>query len=103
MKNLMFYFFIYLRPILIFAVLIVAVIAMVYFFFNRPKEDSEGSESVITTKEMLQDVNEEREKEGLHQIPEINSASGASTGTLARKDNSFSSVPDFFKKLFSKK
>ena len=53
----------------------------------------------MTTKEMLQDVNDEREKEGLHQIPEINSASGASTGTLARKDNSISSVPDFFKKL----
>ena len=103
MYNLMYYFFLYLRFGLIIIALVAAVIAMVYFFFKRPKEDGEGPENVITTKSMLNDINVEREKKGLHQVPEINNASGANTGTIARKDKSYKSVPDFFIKLFSKK
>ena len=87
--------------IIIFAVIV--TIAMIYFMIRPPKEDSDSVESVVTTKGLLKEVNEEREKQGLHSVPEVNSASGASTGTLARRDKSFKSVPDFFIKLFSKK
>lgn len=105
MKDVLMYILIKLTYvhvwIIIFAVIV--VIAMIYFMIHPPKEDSEEIGSVVTTKGLLREVNEEREKQGLHEVPEINSASGASTGTMARKDKSFKSVPDFFIKLFSKK
>lgn len=80
--------------------LVLAVIALVYFFIKRPKEDDEGAESVITSKDLLNEVNEDREKQGLHEIPAVNSRSGGNT--YARLDKSFKSVPDFFVKLFGK-
>ena len=82
-------------------ILILAVLAMLYFFINRPKEDSEDTEPVITSRDLLHDINEEREKQGLYELPEVNSRSGGNV--YARLDKSFSSVPDFFIKLFSKK
>ena len=84
--------------IIIFAVLL--VIAMIYFVIHAPKEEREGSESVITSDDLLKDVNKEREAQGLHEIPAVNSRSGGNT--FARLDKSFSSVPDFFMKLFGK-
>ena len=79
-----------------------AAIAMVYFFFNRSEDEREGAENVVTSNDLLRDVNAEREKEGLHEIPAVNGRS-AGTNTYARLDKSFNSVPDFFIKLFSKK
>ena len=40
--------------------------------------------------------------EGKDELPEINPLRGG-TSTLARKDKSWSSVPDFFAKVFKKK
>ena len=99
MKNLVWYLFTYSRLILIVGVLIAATIAMVYFFIKWPKEDGEGNGNVVTSDDLLLDVNTEREKEGLHEIPAVNSRSSG-TNTYARLDKSFSSVPDFFMKLF---
>ena len=79
-----------------------AAIAMVYFFFNRPEEEREDAENVVTSDDLLRDVNADREREGLHEIPAVNGRS-AGTNTYARLDKSFNSVPDFFIKLFSKK
>ena len=102
MKNLVWYLFTYSRLILIVGALAAAVIAMVYFFIKRPKEDGEEAENVVTSDDLLRDVNADREREGLHEIPAVNSRS-AGTNTYARLDKSFNSVPDFFRKLFSKK
>ena len=82
-------------------ILVLAVFAMLYFFINRPKEDSEDTEPVVTSRDLLNDINEEREKQGLYELPEVNSRSGGNA--YARLDKSFNSVPDFFIKLFSKK
>ncbi len=79
----------------------ITVIAMVYFYFNRPKEDSDNT--VVTSKVLQKKVNNERQRRGLYNVPEINNAAGANTGNLARKDKSFSSVFDFFIQLFSRK
>ena len=81
--------------------LVLAVIAMVYFFIKRPKEDREGTVSVVTSRDLLDEINEERKEQGLHEIPEVNSRSGGNT--FARLDDSFKNVPDFFAKLFSNK
>ena len=102
METLKWYLFTFSRLIFIVGALIVAVIAMVYFFIKRPKEDGEGNENVVTSDDLLRDVNTEREKEGLHEIPAVNSRSSG-TNTYARMDKSFNSVPDFFRKLFLKK
>ena len=81
--------------------LIPVAVAMIYFFIKRPKEDEEAEDSVVTSRDLLDGVNAEREKQGLHEIPEVNSRSGGNT--FARLDQSFTSVPDFFKKMFSKR
>ena len=64
-------------------------------------EDTPRTERVITSNDLLNEVNEEREKQGLHEIPAVNSRSGGNT--YARLDKSFKNVPDFFIKLFSGK
>jgi len=94
MRDILIYF---TNPVLLLAVILVLV--MVYFIINRPKEDK--NEEIITTKDMLNDVNEERRNAGLYEIPEMNTR--VNTGNLARMDNSFKSVPDFFRQLFSRK
>jgi len=94
MRDILIYF---TNPVLLLAVILVLV--MVYFIINRPKEDK--NEEIITTKDMLNDVNEERRNAGLYEIPEMNTR--VNTGTLARMDKSFKSVPDFFRQLLKKK
>ena len=44
------------------------------------------------------ELNEERKKKGLPELPAINPVRGG-TGTLARKDKSWNSVPDFLENL----
>ncbi len=97
MNGILFYFY---SPMTWFAAFLVLV--LLYLIIKRPKGDEEQDDSgkvAITTKDMLRDVNKERREKGLYEIPEINEAAGANTGNLARRDNSFKSVPDFFKKL----
>ena len=59
------------------------------------KED----EKIYTGSLLSQDLNAERKKHSLSQLPEINPCRGG-TSTLARKDKSWSNVFDFFRKLF---
>ena len=48
--------------------LVLAVIAMVYFFIKRPKEDHEGAESVVTSRDLLDDINDERKEQEMLQV-----------------------------------
>ncbi len=57
---------------------------------------------IITSKDLHKELNEERKKKGLNSMPAINPRGGG-TGTIARRDKSWSSVPDFFAKLMKKK
>ncbi len=57
---------------------------------------------IYTSKELHEEMNEERRREGLPEFQAINPRGGG-TSTLARKDKSWSSVPGFFVSLFKKK
>ena len=59
-------------------------------------------ESVITSSDLHDSMNRERREKGDAALPSINSVQGASSNNLARRDHSWSSVPDFFVKLFRK-
>ncbi len=59
-----------------------------------PKNDE-----IITSHSLHEKVNAERKRDGKESIPEINAFGGTSTNNLARRDKSWSSVPDFFVKL----
>ena len=63
----------------------------------------EENETVISSKDLHASMNRERAAKGEDNIPAINTVQGASTSNLARRDHSWSSVPDFFIKLFRKK
>ena len=60
-------------------------------------------DKVISSKDLHADMNRERAAKGEENIPAINTVQGASTSNLARRDHSWSSVPDFFIKMFRKK
>ena len=57
---------------------------------------------IYSSKVLHEEFNEERKRQGLHTMPAINPRGGG-TGTIARKDKSWGSVPGFFAKLFQKK
>lgn len=63
----------------------------------------EESNSVISSKDLHESMNRERTSRGETALPTVNNVQGASTNTLARRDHSWSSVPDFFVKLFRRK
>ena len=96
MRDILIYF---TNPVAVLAVILFLV--MIFFFINRPKEDTPqepNEKAAITTEDLREQINREREREGLHEIPAINSRSGGNS--YARMDKSFSSVPDFFRQLF---
>jgi len=70
---------------------------------NGESESSDEGGKVISSKDLHADMNREREAKGEDNIPAINTVQGASTSNLARRDHSWSSVPDFFIKMFRKK
>ncbi len=59
-------------------------------------------DTIFTSQSLTEEMNRKRRKKGLPEIDPINSMRG-STNTIARKDKSWSSVPDFFRQLFRKK
>ena len=59
-------------------------------------------DSVITSNDLHNSMNRERTAKGEAPLPSINNVQGASSNNLARRDHSWSSVPDFFIKLFRK-
>lgn len=75
------------------------------FMGNKGKDSDEAAdeEKAISSKDLHEAMNRERAAKGEDSIPAINNIQGASTSNLARRDHSWSSVPDFFIKLFRKK
>jgi hypothetical protein len=57
-----------------------------------------SDEKIITSETIQRELNEERKRKGLYEIPAINARRG-NTGTLARKDKSWSNLIDFIWKL----
>lgn len=60
------------------------------------------NDKIITSKDLHAELNAERKRKGLNSMPAI-SPKGGGTSTIARRDKSWSSVPDFFAKLIKKK
>ena len=55
-------------------------------------------DKIYTSKSLTEEMNEERIRQGKDELPEINPLRGG-TSTLARKDKSWSSVPDFLQRF----
>lgn len=64
--------------------------------------DKVDNDKIYTSKGLHDEMNAERKRNGENEIPAINALRGG-TGTIARKDQSWGSVPGFFAKLFKKK
>ena len=62
---------------------------------NRSKA-SRTDDEIINSRKLHEEVNQELKKQGKSGIEAINTIGGVSTNKLARKDESWSSVPDFF-------
>ena len=60
-----------------------------------------SDDKIINSSTIQNELNEDRKRKGLHELPPVNPINGG-TSTLARKDKSWNSVPDFFRKLFKK-
>ena len=65
--------------------------------------NSKDDETVITSRDLHDSMNRERKAKGETTLPSVNNVQGLSSNNLARRDHSWSSVPDFFIKLFRKK
>lgn len=63
------------------------------------KQDED--KGIYTSESLRREMNEERRRQGESEIQAINPR-GTGTGTLARKDKSWKSIPDFFLKVFKK-
>ena len=83
-----------------------AFVALCDFFRLNIQKGEKGrnkmKSKIDTSKSLTEEMNEERIRQGKDELPEINPLRGG-TSTLARKDKSWSSVPDFFAKAFKKK
>ena len=66
---------------------------------NAARTDNE----VINSSKLHEEVNQELKQKGKSSIEAINTIGGVSTNNLARKDKSWSSVPDFFYKMIQGK
>lgn len=92
---------------------IVLVLALMFFiglpvamgiagaFGKGTETESEGK--ATSSKELHDSMNRERTARGESSLPSINNVQGASSNNLARMDHSWSSVPDFFIKMFTRK
>ena len=65
--------------------------------------NKDDADRVISSKDLHASMNREREASGDASLPSINTVAGVSTNSLARKDKSWSSVPDFFIKMIRRK
>ena len=72
---------------------------------RKNADDGKSSEddAVITSRDLHESMNREREAKGEASLPSINNVQGISSNNLARRDHSWNSVPDFFIKLFRRK
>ena len=65
--------------------------------------NKDDADRVISSKDLHASMNREREASGDASLPSINTVAGVSTNSMARKDKSWSSVPDFFIKMIRRK
>ena len=86
---------------IIFIIAFLAIVAICVGAFLRSKDEKNGekNDDIITSSDLHEQMNRENEKEGKTTIPAINATMGTSTNNLARRDKSWSSVPDFFRQL----
>ncbi|MBR0456241.1 MAG: hypothetical protein IJJ01_06180 [Firmicutes bacterium] len=73
---------------------------------NRAINKSKASrtdDEIINSRKLHEEVNQELKHKGKSGIEAINTIGGVSTNNLARKDKSWSSVPDFFYKMIKGK
>lgn len=94
---------------------IIVLVLTLLFFIGIPvaigigglvasKDDgSKDGEAVISSRDLHDSMNRERAAKGESSMPSINTVQGVSSNNLARRDHSWSSVPDFFIKMFRKK
>lgn len=68
----------------------------------RSGEHSRTENEIIDSHKLHEEMNRELKNSGKSNIEAINTIGGVSTNNLARKDKSWSSVPDFFWKLIRK-
>jgi len=60
-----------------------------------------NEDKVFSSQNLHVELNEERKKKGLDELPAVNPLKG-STNTYARKDKSFDNAFDFFKQMIEK-
>ena len=63
-------------------------------------KDNKAEEKIITSDDLLKQLNRERAASGDYKIKAINSAGGATSNNYSKSDKSWNSVPGFFKKAF---
>ena len=63
-------------------------------------KEKKTDEKIITSNDLLNQVNRERAANGEYKIKAINSVGGTTTNNYAKNDKSWNSVPGFFKKAF---
>ena len=85
-------------PIIFFLIMIVLIGAAIGAFISRKEKNNK----IVTSKDLLDEVNRENQKKGNPEIPEVNPTAGVSTNSIAIRDKSWGSVPGFFAKLFKK-
>ncbi len=85
---------------MIFVITFVFIGAVCVGTFLQRKEKK--SDEITTSRDLHEQMNRENEKEGKTTIPAINATMGTSSNNLARRDHSWSSVPDFFIKLIKR-
>jgi hypothetical protein len=66
-------------------------------------DDRKEGGAVISSRDLHDSMNRERAAKGESSMPSINTVQGVSSNNLARRDHSWSSVPDFFIKMFRRK
>ena len=63
-------------------------------------KDNKADEKIITSDDLLNQLNRERAASGDYKIKAINSVGGTTTNNYAKNEKSWNSVPGFFKKAF---
>lgn len=63
-------------------------------------KEKKADEKIITSNDLLNQVNRERAASGEYKIKAINSVGGTTTNNYSKHDKSWNSVPGFFKKAF---
>ena len=94
-------------PMLLFVAAFIALIIGISIIVDGNKavantKTGHPDDEIVDSKMLHKEMNHDRAKEGKPSIPAINTYGGVSTNNLARRDKSWSSVPDFFVKLGKK-